>query len=78
MEDTLKLKVQAACDPSLKKLIEMLSNAIEKSKAPTTVRKYMSGFKTWLQWVSVYPQTVPLWADEIYLALFIQDQIDLH
>ena len=36
----------------------------------------MSGFKTWLQWASAYPQTVPLTADEIYLALFIQDQID--
>ena len=36
----------------------------------------MSGFKTWLQWVSAYLQTVPLPADEIYLALFIQDQID--
>ena len=36
----------------------------------------MGGLKTWLQWVSAYPQTVPLPADKIYLALFIQDQID--
>ena len=68
--------MQAACDPSLKKRIETLPIAIEKSKAPTTVKKYMSGFKTWLHWVSACPQTVPLPADEIYLALFIQDQID--
>ena len=72
----LKLKVQAVCDPSLKKLIETLPTAIAKPKAPTTVKKYKSGFKTWLQWVSAYPQTAPLPAGEICLAFFIQDQID--
>ena len=70
------MKVQAVCDPSLKKLIETLPIAIAKSKAPTTVKNYMRGFKTWLQWISAYPQTVPLPVDKIYLAFFIQDQID--
>ena len=46
IEDILKLKVQDACDPSLKKLIETLPTAIAKSKALTTAKKYMSGFKT--------------------------------
>ena len=76
IEDILKLKVQAVCDPSLKKLIETLLTAIAKSKAPSTVKNYMSSFKTWLQWISAYSQTVPLPVDEIYLAFFIQDQID--
>ena len=39
MEDILKLKVQAVCDPSLEKLIETLPTAIAKSKAP--LKKYV-------------------------------------
>ena len=57
--------------PELKELAKRLPDTILHSRADSTVRKYLGGFKRWKSWATEW-QIAPIPAKDYHIALYLQ------
>ena len=58
-------------DPDLKELAAKLPDTILRSRADSTVKKYLEAFKRWKAWAKQHGMT-PMPAKEVHVALYLQ------